>query len=84
MARGSLPWLILAAVLATLFAIWFEASFIAPFADGIMGSSLWSKQHTSQTAEGKRMVGDAVRNGLVVVILGIWVGLMIDARRRAG
>lgn len=83
MARGSLPWLLLAAVLCTLFAIFMEAAFLHPTASALMGTEVWQTNHNQYSYAGKRMVGQLVAHLLTVIALGIWVGVLIDARRAA-
>jgi hypothetical protein len=79
--RGSLPWLLLAAVLSTLFAIWIEASFIHPVEQAITGTTLWQTNQLDYAYQGRVMVANFVRFLLVVWVLGIWAGVLIDARR---
>jgi hypothetical protein len=84
MARsGSTPWLILAAVLCTLFAIFMESAFLAPTTDALMGTEVWATEYNQYSAEGKRMVGQFVAHLLTAIAFGIWVGVIIDARRAA-
>jgi hypothetical protein len=83
MARGSLPWLILAAVLSTLFAILLESAFLAPTVDALTGTDVWATEYNQHTYEGKRMVGELAAHALTVISLGIWTGVLIDARRSA-
>ena len=80
---GSLPWLILAAVLCTLFAIFLESAFIAPTAEALMGTEVWQTNHNTYAYEGKQMVGDFVGHLVTVFAIGIWIGVLIDARRAA-
>lgn len=82
MARsGSLPWLLLAAVLATLFAVFLESAFLHPTADAFMGTDVWQTNYNQYSYDGKRMVGQFVAHILTVIAVGIWVGVLIDARR---
>lgn len=82
MARqGSLPWLLIAAVLSTLFAIWIEASFIHPFAEAWMGTTTWQTNNLEYAYRGRQMLADFVRSLLIIFVLGIWFGVLIDARR---
>jgi len=82
MARsGSLPWLILAAVLCTLFALFIEGGFIAPTTEALFATDVWQTNHNSYAYEGKQMVADFVRSLVIIFTLGIWFGVLIDARR---
>jgi len=81
MARGSLPWLLLAAILCTLFAIYIESAFIHPTTSALMGTEVWQTNHNQYSYEGKQMVAAFVRSVLAVLVIGIWVGVLIDARR---
>ncbi|MFW5919667.1 MAG: hypothetical protein ACOCSF_05660 [Halanaeroarchaeum sp.] len=81
MPRGSLPWLFLAAVLCTLFAIFIESAFIHPTTSAMMGTDVWQANHNQYSYAGKQMVATFVRNLLTIFTLGIWVGVLIDARR---
>ena len=83
MARGSLPWLILAAVLCTLLAIFVESAFIHPTTSALMGTETWQTNHNQYAYEGKQMVASFVRNLLAIFAIGIWTGVLIDARRAA-
>lgn len=78
---GSLPWLLLAAVICTLFAIFLESAFIAPTTGALMGTDVWQTNHNTYAYEGKQMVGDFVSHLVTIFVLGIWVGVLIDARR---
>lgn len=80
MPKGSLPWLLLAAILATLFFVYLEGALVSPFFDAILSSSTWQSDSLSYAASGKRMVADFVRNILMVIVVGIWVGVLISAR----
>jgi putative copper export protein len=82
MARsGSLPWLVLAAVICTLLAIFLESAFLHPVTSALMGTEVWQTSHNSYAYAGKQMVADFVGNLLTVIALGIWIGVLIDARR---
>lgn len=82
MARtGSVPWLLLAAILCTLFALYLESVFVVPTTDALMGTDVWQTTHNEYTADGKRMVGQLVAHLFSVFALGIWIGVLIDARR---
>lgn len=83
MPRGSLPWLLLAAILCTLFAIFMEAAFLHPTTDALMGTEVWQTNHQQYAYEGKRMVGQFVAHILTVISLGIWTGVIIESRRVA-
>lgn len=81
MARGSLPWLILAAVLSTMFAFFLESALWAPLLHEILGTSAWQNSTNTYAADGKMMIADFAKNLLTVITLGIWIGVIIDARR---
>jgi len=82
MARsGSLPWLLLAAVLCTLFAIFLEGAFLSPVADALLETEAWQTSHNTYAADGKAMLEGFVDNLLIVITIGIWVGVVIGARR---
>lgn len=82
MARtGSLPWLLLAAIVCTLFALYLESVFVVPTTDALMGTEVWQTNHNQYTSEGKRMVGQFVAHLFTLFAIGIWVGVLIDARR---
>jgi len=83
MARGSLPWLLLAGVILTGFAVYIEATLVNPFATAWMGTSAWQNPTNSYAAQGMGMIGSYVRNILVIFILGIWIGIFLLARRVA-
>lgn len=78
---GSLPWLFIAAVLSTLFAVYVEASFIHPWVSAMTGTSLWQTNQLSYAYEGRRMIADFARSLLIIFVLGIWFGVLIDARK---
>jgi len=81
MPRGSLPWLFLAAILSTLFAVYLESALLHPFIDAILSTSAWQTSTNQYAAAGKRMIADFARSLLIVIVLGIWTGVLIDARR---
>lgn len=83
MPRGSLPWLVLAAVICTLFAIFLESAFLHPTASALMGTETWTTNHNTYSYAGKQMVGDFVKNLLSIIAIGIWFGVLISARRAA-
>lgn len=81
--RGSLPWLILAAVICTAFAIYLESALFAPVVDNLMATQTWQTNYSKHTYSSKRMVGNLAGHLLTILSLGIWVGVLIDARRQA-
>lgn len=81
MPSGSLPWLILTAVICTAFAIFLESAFLAPTAEALMGTEVWKTNHNTYAWEGKQRVADFVTNLVMVFAIGIWFGVLIDARR---
>lgn len=82
MARsGSLPWLLLAAVICTALAIFLEGAFFAPIAEELMGTEVWQTNHNTYAWEGKQRVGALAGHLLTVFAMGIWIGVLIDARR---
>jgi len=83
MARGSLPWLILAAVLCTLFALGVDGVLIKPPTSALMGTDVWQTNHSQYSYAGKQMVGKFVKNISFIFVTGIWVGVLIAARRVA-
>jgi|GEM_PF-3307481 len=83
MARGSLPWLILAAVICTLFAIWLESAFFHPTVGALTGTTVWQTNYTAETYRGKQMIGALAAHTLSFISVGIWIGVLIDARRAA-
>lgn len=81
--RGSLPWLFLAAVLSTLFAVWIELAFIHPLGEAWMGTTTWQTNELAYAYDGRQMIADFVNNLLTIWVIGIWLGVLIDARRSA-
>ena len=82
MARsGSLPWLLLAAVISTLFAIYLETTMVQPFVDGIVSTQSWQSNPNQHIADGKGMTLVWVRHLTLIFVVTIWIGVLIDARR---
>jgi hypothetical protein len=79
--RGSLPWLLLAAIICTLFAVFLESAFIHPTTDALMGTETWQTNHNEYSWAGKRMIGQFAAHVLTVIALGIWINVLIEARR---
>jgi len=79
--RGSLPWLILAAVLAIATAVFLVSALFNPFAEAFMGLDSWQNTGLSYTNEGQRMVGDFATFLLPTFVFAIAVGFLIEARR---
>jgi len=82
MARsGSLPWLLLAAVLTTVFGIYLEITVVKPLTDGLVATDVWAQSSTEYTARGKSMVYDWISHLVLIMAAGIWFGVFVDARR---
>jgi len=83
MPRGSLPWLLLAGVILTGFAVYLEATMLHPFSSAVMATDAWQNTSNPHAASGKGMIGAFVRNVLAILILGVWIGIFLLARRAA-
>lgn len=81
---GSLPWIILVAVICTGLAILLESAFVAPTSEALMGTDLWTTNEQTYAYEGRQMIGDFVTYLLAVIVMGIWFGVLIEARPRRG
>lgn len=80
---GSLPYVILAAVICTLFAIYLDSAFMSPTTEAYFATSVWQTNHQSFAYQGKQMVAGLARDVLIVITFAIWVGVLIEARRAA-
>lgn len=83
MPRGSLPWLLLAGTLAIGLAIFLVSTLVNPVFAEFTALPGWRGSSLSYANEGMRMVGDFVNYLIVVVFLGVAIGVLVDARRRA-
>jgi len=79
--RGSLPWLIIAAVLSIILGIFLVSALLTPYTDALMALPQWRNSTLDHANAGQRMVGDFVNHFLLVLFFGIAVGFLIDARR---
>ena len=79
--RGSMPWLLLAALLAILLAVYLESALISPFTEELYALSGWRGSGLGYANEGMRMIEQFTSVLLLGMILAIAFGVVIDARR---
>lgn len=81
MARGSQPWLIIAAILSVGVAILLVSAFFDPYWSAISGLEGWRGSDLAYANAGMRMVGDVADNILLIIVVAIGVGFVIESRR---
>ena len=79
--RGSMPWLLLAALLSILLAVWLQSAIISPFTSELFALEGWRGSSLSYANSGMRMVEQFVSTLLLAMVLAIAFGVVIDARR---
>lgn len=80
MARGSLPWVIIAAALSIGVAVFLEAALIHPFFSHFFDLNGWRGSDLAYANAGMRMVGAFAKNLLLVIVFGISFGVLLEAR----
>ena len=78
---GSVPWLVLAAIVCIGIAVFLVSALFMPFANEIMGLPGWRGSDLGYANDGMRMIGDFVTYLLAIIVFGIGFGFMLDARR---
>lgn len=80
---GSLPYVILAAVICILFAIYIDSALFSPTAEAYFATDVWQTNHQGFAYQGKQMVAGLARDILIVIVFAISMGIIIEARRTA-
>jgi len=76
-----MPWLLLAAMLSILLAVYLESALISPFTEELYAVDGWRGSSLSYANEGMRMVEQFTSVLLLAMIFAIAFGVVIDARR---
>ena len=80
---GSLPWLLLAGLVAIMVAIFVDDVLLNPLFTEFTALAGWRGSDLEAANDSMRMVGDWVRNLLVIIIFSVSFGVVLEARRGA-